>query len=163
MVAEGRGQKPDAVAARAENLISLLKDCYPRPLQISRINRDIFSLHGNFQPIIEPADHDGTYRSHSRDLFALALAPFQSSFDGFRHCDALRKREADGGIDADAFVGRFFNCRNSGSSRRNLHDHVWRQAAKLLRLPHNGVCVAIEPRVSLNRKSSITSPMFFKY
>src|SRR5215469_8895855 len=51
MIAEGCREQANTIAAFAEDLISLLEHCHSGPLQITRIDRDVFSFGHYLQPI----------------------------------------------------------------------------------------------------------------
>src|SRR5713226_1069787 len=157
VVAKGGREQADAVAALAENLVGLLEYRDASPFQVSRIDGDIVFFGDDLQPVIETANHDGADWAHSGDFFAFAFASFEPALRGFGHGEALRQREADGGVDADTSVGYFFDRRNPGTGDRDLHDHVGSDAAELLRLLHNGLGVPVESRVRLDGEAAVAA------
>src|SRR5580658_2049439 len=70
VVAECRRQQTDTIAALAVNLIGLLEYGDSSPLQISGLEDNILLFRNHFQPIVQPAPHDRTNRTHPRNVQA---------------------------------------------------------------------------------------------
>ena len=87
---------------------------------------------------------------------ALAFAACQAALDRLGHGYALRQGERDRGVDADAKRGGGFDGRDAGPGRRNLDDHVGRQPVEAPRLREDGVGVAVEFWVRLNRQAAVS-------
>ena len=62
----------------------------------------------------------------------------QAALDGFGDGDALRQREADGGVDADAAIRRFFDGGDSGARWREFSRSCWARS-----LSNSRVCFTI--------------------
>src|ERR1700730_18686833 len=103
----------------------------------------------------KPSDHDGTYRPHGRNILTRFFASRQTALHRFSNRDALRQREANRRVDADAAVSRFLDSGNPSASYRNLPDLVRCEPVEFLRLPHVGLGVTIEPRVGLYGEPSV--------
>src|SRR3984893_5567815 len=159
VVPKGCRQEADPVAARAEQLIGLLENGYAGPFEIPGIDGDVFLLGQHLQPVVEPSDHDGADRTHRGDVFSLALPPLEATLHRFRDGDTLRQREADGGVDADAAVGGFFNGRNTGTRDRNLYDHIGCQAVEFLGLLNDRGRIAVQPRIGLNGETPVPAAL----
>src|SRR5712692_577255 len=162
VVAKSRRQQAYAIATLAKNLVCLLEYRNAGPLQVSRIDRDIFLFGDDLQPVIEPSDHNGAYRPHGRNFSTLLFASGQTALHRFRHRDALWQGEANRRVDADPEVSRFLDGGNACASYGNFHDHVGRKLVEFLGLPHDGLGVAIEPWIGLYREPSVPSPMRIK-
>src|ERR1039458_1970632 len=121
--AKSRRKEPEPVATLAENPIRLLEHGDPRPLQAPRIDADALLVHHHLEPVVETADHDSAHRTDRRDLLARGLTTAKSSLDTLRNGDALRKREANGRVDAHASIRRLLHGRNARGGGRDLHDH----------------------------------------
>ena len=155
-------EQTDTIAALAEDAIGLLEHRHPGPLQIARIDRYVLLLGFYLQPVIETADHDGAHRSHAFDLLAFALPLPQAAFHGFRHRNTLGQRKTNGRIDADAAVGGFLDRGNPGARHRDLDDHIGREPVEFLYLLHDSLGIAIQPRIRLYRKPSVTAALRFE-
>jgi hypothetical protein len=55
VIAKGRGEQPQPVAALAINLVSLLEDRDAGPLQIAGIDREILLVVEHLEPVVEAA------------------------------------------------------------------------------------------------------------
>ena len=84
----------------------------------------------NFEPVVEPADHERAHGAHGGDVEAFGLAALEAALDSFSDGDGLRQREADGGVDADAAVRGLFHGGDAGVRGGDLDDHVGRELAE---------------------------------
>src|SRR5256885_3387837 len=85
VVAESRGQQSNTVPALTEYPVGLLEDADARPLEVSGVDADIALVEQDFEPVVEPADHDRAYRAHRLDGLAFRLASAEPALDSFRH------------------------------------------------------------------------------
>src|SRR5207245_10671427 len=79
VVAERRGEEPDAVATLLEEAIRLLEHRHPRPFEDAGIDEHPLLLRNLLHPVVQPAHHDGADRPHLRDAFALFLPPLPTA------------------------------------------------------------------------------------
>ena len=68
-----------------------------------------------------------------RHVVAAGFTLPQAALDRLGDGEALRHRERNGGVDADAARGRRFDGLDAGARGRDLDDHVWRQRVEALR------------------------------
>src|SRR5712692_2474813 len=162
VVAKSRRQQAYAIATLPKNLVGFLEYRDAGPLQVSRIDRDIFLFGDDLQPVIEPSDHYGAYRSHGRNFLTIFLSSGQTALYRFSNRDALRQREANRRVEADPAVSRFLDGGNPSASYGNLYDHVRRKPVEFLGLPHDGLGVTIEPWIGLYREPSVSPLMRIK-
>ncbi len=125
---------------------------------MSGVGADALLLHHHFQPVVQPAHHDGAHRPHRGDVLAFALAPIEAALDGFGHRHALRQREPDRGVDADRrdrSLPRSPGCRrpSPGSSR----SCCGARPSKRIGLVENGGRIPVEPRIGLDGQPAVLS------
>jgi hypothetical protein len=155
VVAEGRREQAQPVAALLEQAVGLLEHRHAGPLEHARIHAELVLLGVDLQPVVEAAHHDRAHRAHRADVLALALAPLQAALERLGDLDALRQREAHRGVDADAAVGRFLDGRDARARDGDLDDDVGRELREVLGLPDDRLGIAVEPRVGLHRQPAV--------
>src|SRR5271165_2294851 len=155
VIAKRRREQSDSIAPLSKDLIRLLEYRHPSPLQISRIYGDVLLLGGELQRVIEPPDHDRTHRSHGRDIFAFALAPFKAALNRLGYGKSLWQGEANSRVDADPAISSLLDRWNTGASHGDFHDDIGRESVEFLCLRQNRLGVAIQPRVSLHREPAV--------
>src|SRR5579872_5737591 len=109
VIAESRGEKPDAIFTLAKDLVRLLEGGDSSPLEVARVGRDRIHFRLNLEPVVEASHHDGADGTHRGNVLALGLPAVQTAFDSFRDGNALRKRETNRGVDTDAAMRGLFN------------------------------------------------------
>src|SRR6202044_3861162 len=109
VIAKSGGEQPDTISAFAKDLVGLLEYRHAGPFEVSRVGGDVLLFGYDFQPVVEPPDHDGADRTHGRDVLLFLFAALESTFHRFGHGNALRQGERNRGIYADAPVGSFFD------------------------------------------------------
>ena len=136
MIAKGGGKQTEPVPAFPINLIRFFEHSHTGSFEVPGIGGDVFFLSYGFQPIVQPAYHDGADRAHGGDIFPFAFPAFKAAFNCFSNGDRLGQSETYRGVDANALVGGFFDCRDAGAGNRNLYKTVkWGQVTEALVLP----------------------------
>ena len=157
VITEGRGEQAQPVAAFAEDAVGLLEDGHAGPFEPAGVDRDPALFEDHLQPVVQPADHDRADRAHRCDLLALDFTAAQTALHRLGDGDALRQRETDRCVDADAAIRGLFDRRDPGSRGWNLHDHVLCQAAKGHGVLHDGAGISEETWICLDRQPAIAA------
>jgi len=160
MTAVGGGKQTQSVTPLLINFVGPFHHRGPSQVDISRCGSDVITVGDNANPVIHPAAHDGTDRAHGCDVPTLGFATLQTAFDGFGNRDCLSYGEANGGVNADAFVGSFFNSGYAGSADGDFNLHIVSQSGETAGLFEQHLGISIIFSGSLNGKAALFALVF---
>ena len=156
------GKQAGTVAARLIDFVGSLEGGDACPVGNPRRQQDAVAAGGDFQPVVETANHDRAGRKEMVYGLVFLLAAAQSALDCLGDGDGLRHGEGDGGVDGHAAIGRLFERFDACGGHRYFDLNVGRQSVEMDRLFDERLCVAVEGRAGLHREPTLAALLAFE-